>query len=153
MNPMIISLLLVDDHTVFREGVRALLETTNGFHVVAEADNGNEALILAERLRPDVVVLDWVMPGLSGREVLQRLKKQQPEAHVIILSMHADEAYVSSAVQSGASGYILKEDIVGHLAQAVRAAAAGQRYFSPGLEGLVASLKTGESKGESIESH
>ncbi len=130
---MTISILLVDDHAVFRESVRAVLETAPDFHIVGEAGCGKEALKLAEQLHPDVVVLDYKMPDMNGSDVAWHLAKTQDNINVIILSMHNDEFYVLMSLINGASGYILKEDIVRHLASAVTAAAAGQFYFSPNL--------------------
>jgi|WetSurMetagenome_2_1015567.scaffolds.fasta_scaffold260983_2 DNA-binding NarL/FixJ family response regulator len=132
-----ISILLVDDHEIFREGVRTLLEITTDFSVLAETNNGEDGLILAKRLHPDVLLLDWVLPGMDASQVIRLLDAQNLKIHTVILSMHADEAYISSAIRLGVSGYILKEDVVGHLARAVRAAAAGHSYFSPGLENQV----------------
>jgi DNA-binding NarL/FixJ family response regulator len=130
---MSISVLLVDDHIIFRESIRALLEVTTDFKIVGEASNGVDALAQVDQLRPNVMILDYLMPNLSGLEVVSRLQKQRTETHVVFLSMHNDESYVLNAVQNGASGYILKEDIVAHLARAITAAAAGQYYFSPSL--------------------
>ena len=130
---MPISILIVDDHKLFRESLRVLFEAATNFCILGEAGNGMECLDLAEKLRPDVVVMDCMMPGINGVDVTLCLRKQQSDTHVVILSMHGDESYVSSAVQNGASGYILKEDSIDHLVQAVTAAAAGQFYFSPGI--------------------
>jgi DNA-binding NarL/FixJ family response regulator len=139
--PMTISVLLVDDHTLFRESVRALLTATTDFNVVGEAGDGIDALVIVEHLYPDVVVLDYMMPGMNGVDIMWWLHKQRPETHVVLLSMHNDDAYVAAAIKNGASAYILKEDVVKHLAQAVAAAAAGQRYFSPGLRAIAAQLE------------
>lgn len=130
---MSISIVIVDDHSLYRQGVRTLLESTPDFRVVGEVDNGLDAFTMTEFLHPDVVVLDWVMPGLSGLEVMQLVNKCQKDTHVIILSQHNDDSYVQNAVKSGASGFILKEDAAAHLVKAIRAAAAGQLYFSPSL--------------------
>jgi DNA-binding NarL/FixJ family response regulator len=130
---MTISVLLADGHAIFREGVRTLLETNADFKIIGEAGNGKEVLALAEHLHPDVVVLDYVMPGLNGMDVTWQLHTKQPQTHVVILSMHADKAYILKAIDNGARGYVAKEDIVDHLIKAVRAAAAGRPYFSPCL--------------------
>jgi len=130
---MPICILIADDHQLFRESLRILLEATTDFCIVGEAQNGRECLALAENLHPDVVVMDYMMPDINGVDVTLRLRKQQPDTCVVILSMHGDACYVSSAIQNGASGYVLKEDSIDHLAKAVNAAAAGQFYFSPGI--------------------
>ena len=130
---MSISVLLVDNHTHFREAVRALLEVTTHFHIVGEAANGEGALALADLLHPNVVILDIKLPGMNGLDVLMHLRQQQPESYVIILSLYNNWIYVSRAIQNGASGYILKEDVSAYLAKAVDAAVAGQIYFSPSL--------------------
>lgn len=139
---MTISIILVDDHIIFREGVCAFLEATTDFHIAAVAGDGLQALELAERLRPDVVVMDHMMSGMTGLEVLCRLLKQQPNTHVVILSLHDDEFYVGNAIQNGANGYILKEDVVAHLAFAVTAAADSQLYFSPSLRERIINLQS-----------
>ena len=130
---MTISVLLVDDHPIFREGVRTLLETISEFNIIGEADDGKEALVLAELLHPDVVMLDYVVPGLNGPDVTRALHKKLPETHVVFLSIHADKVYTRNAIESGAKGYIVKYDILDHLLKAVRAAATGHPYFSPCL--------------------
>ncbi len=134
---MTISVILVDDHACFRVGTRILLESTTDFRILGEAANAADAVALAVRLHPDVIVVDWVMPGQCGLEVVYQLNQQQPETHAIILSMHDDLAYLSSALHSGCYGYVLKEDAVNHLALAIRGAAAGRSYFSPRLQKLV----------------
>jgi len=127
---MPISILLVDDHAIFRKGIRLLLETRADFHVLGEASSGVEALAMAAELRPDVMILDWVMPGLNGLDVL---RQAQPGVRVVVLSMHSDEAYVASALQNGACAYVLKDNIVNQLIKAVQSAAAGSTYPSPAL--------------------
>ena len=128
---MPISILLVDDHILFRAGVRALLEATTEFRIAGEAGDGLQALALAERLHPDVVVLDYMMPGMSGLEVVRSLHTHQPETRIVMLSLHDEEFYVLNSILYGASGYILKEDVSAHLALAVSAVTSGLFYFSP----------------------
>ena len=131
---MTINVMLVDDHTLVRDSLRELLEITTNFCIVGEAGNEMEALVLAERLRPDVLLLDYLIPNISCVHIMWWLRQRLPDMRVVILSMYDDETYVSHAVQNGASGYLLKEDIPTHLAPAVVAAAAGKYYFSPGLK-------------------
>ncbi len=128
---MPISVLLAEDHLLFRQDVRTLLEAHADLQIVGEATSGREAMTLAERLQPDVIVLDLVLPGLSGLEILNRLRGQQPKTHIVILSMHAEEVYVRNALYHGVSGYVLKEDAFSHLVPALREAVAGRQYLSP----------------------
>jgi DNA-binding NarL/FixJ family response regulator len=128
-----VTILLADDHQVMREGLKALLSTEKDFTVVGESGDGLEAIRQAERLHPNVLVLDLKMPGLPGLEVLRQVKRVLPKVHVIILSMHANEAYVLEALTHGASGFVLKDSSVADLVRAVREAVAGRRYLSPPL--------------------
>ena len=130
---MTIRLVLADDHLVVREGLRALLESDPDFSVVGQAENGVEVSALVDELRPDVVVLDLMMPGRSGIEVTRELA-QRPEAPpVLILSVHESEAYVHEALRSGAGGYVLKQAPAAELALGIRAVASGVRYLSTPL--------------------
>src|SRR5262245_11789739 len=130
---MTISIVLADDHPVVRRGMRALLEGEPDFAVVGEAADGLQALRLAERLRPDVLVLDLMMPGLNGLDALPALARRCPRTRVLVLSMYADESFVRQAFKQGATGYALKGCEAAVLLQAVREAAAGRRYLSPPL--------------------
>ena len=125
--------LLADDHTLFREGVRSLLERTAGVEVVGEFGDGREALEGIERLRPDVALLDITMPGLNGLEVATRAMRASPTTKVVLLSMHANEAYVSQALRAGVAGYLLKDAAAAELALALRAVVLGNRYLSPAI--------------------
>jgi DNA-binding NarL/FixJ family response regulator len=128
-----IRVILADDHTLLRAGLRALLEGLPGVEVVAEAADGVEALALVEAHRPDVVLMDIAMPRLSGLDVAARLGQERPEARVLILSMHKDEAYVLRAVLAGAAGYLLKDSDTEELGLAIRAVARGETYLSPAV--------------------
>ena len=127
------TIVLADDHHVVRQGLRALLEAEPGFSVVAEAADGLAAADLAERLQPNVLVLDLMMPCLSGLEVARQVRRLSPQTRVVVLSMHANEAYVLEALRNGVAGYVLKESTAADLVQAVREAVAGRRYLSPPL--------------------
>jgi DNA-binding NarL/FixJ family response regulator len=128
------TIVLADDHHVVRQGLRALLEAEPDFHLIGEAGDGLEAASLVERLQPDVLVLDLMMPGLSGLELTRQVRQRAlRHTQVLILSMHADEAYVLEALKNGAAGYVLKNSSAADLVQAVREAAAGRRYLSPPL--------------------
>ena len=130
---MSVTVLLVDDHPIVRQGLRNLLDSMPDFKVVGEAGDGLQALELIEKVQPQVLVIDVVMPGLSGLEVTQRVKRQWPAVKVIILSMQNNEAYVVSALKSGASGYILKDTGPEELVDAIRAVVKGERYLSKQL--------------------
>jgi DNA-binding NarL/FixJ family response regulator len=131
MTPM--RVLLVDDHTLVRAGLRSLLESLHEVEVVGEAGDGHEALRLAEALRPDVVLLDVGMPGLNGLEVAGRLATSDTSIRVLILSMHTSEEYVLRALRAGCAGYLLKGSAVSELEMAVRAVARGEIYLSPAV--------------------
>lgn len=126
-------MILAEDHPIVREGFRSLLAAEPDVEVVAETGDGAEAVALVERWRPDILVVDLVLPSLDGLEVTRRARAASPETGVVVLSMHKHEAYVTQAVQSGAAGYVLKESGVEDLVAALRAVRAGGRFFSDGL--------------------
>ena len=123
--------VLADDHAVVRKGIRALLASLPGVEVVAEASDGREALALIEAHRPDVAVVDVTMPGLNGLDVAVRVPKASPGTKVLILSMHAGEAYVAQALRAGVAGYLLKDAADDELPMAVKAVMRGDVYLSP----------------------
>jgi DNA-binding NarL/FixJ family response regulator len=127
------TIVLADDHQIVRQGLRALLEAEPDFSIVGEASDGLEAVRLVERFTPHVLVLDLMMPGLSGLEATRDVCQRLPKTRVVILSMHASEGHVLEALRNGATGYVLKNASATDLVQAVRTAAAGRRYFSPPL--------------------
>ena len=128
-----ITIVLADDHTIVRQGLRVLLEAEPDFSVVGESADGLEVAGLVERLHPDVLVLDIMMPGTSGLEVTWQVHESSPETRVIILSMHSNEAYVLAALRNGAAGYVLKDSSASDLLEAVREVSLGRRYLSPPL--------------------
>ena len=128
-----IRVLLADDHTLVRNGIRALLERVPEIQIVAEADDGREAMRLIKEHQPDVALVDIVMPGLNGLEVAARVTKDFPHVRVIILSMYASEEYVWQALRLGATGYLLKGANSTDLEQAVRAVERGETYLSPAI--------------------
>jgi DNA-binding NarL/FixJ family response regulator len=123
--------LLADDHTLVRAGIRSLLDSIERVEVVAEAGDGHETLQLIAKHRPDVALLDIGMPGLNGLEVAKRIVSESPRTKVIILSMHADASYVNQALRAGVAGYLLKGASVTELPLALEAVAAGQTYLTP----------------------
>ncbi len=128
-----IRVLLADDHTLLRQGMRRLLEAEDDFEVVGEAGEGLETIHKAEQLRPDVVVLDYAMPGLTGPQAAVRIKQMEPKTKLIILTMHDDEEYVEEALGAGASGYMLKDSASHELISAIRSVYRGDTYLSPGV--------------------
>ena len=128
-----IRILLADDHTVVRQGLRKLLEERPDWEVIAEAGDGREAVRLAEQHKPDVAILDVAMPLLNGIEATRQITKRVPSTRVLVLSMHADEAYVTQILQAGATGYLLKDSADVDLLKAVGEAAHGRSFFSPAI--------------------
>ncbi len=127
------TIILADDHKIIRQGVRALLEYEPDFHIIGEARDGVEALSLLKHTHPDVLLTDISMPGYSGIELAEEVRRRHLPTKVIILSMHGDEPYVNRAFACGASGYVLKESGVEHIVAAIREALAGGFYVSPPL--------------------
>lgn len=123
--------LLADDHTLVRAGLRSLLQQMENVEVVAEAEDGRQVLAAVAEHRPDVVLMDISMSGMNGLEATLQLKRDRPEVRVIILSMHATEEYVLQALRAGASGYLLKDSAPLELALALQAVARGESYLSP----------------------
>jgi DNA-binding NarL/FixJ family response regulator len=122
--------LLADDHTLVRAGIRSLLEKMTGIEVVAEAGDGHEALELIKKQLPDVVLMDIAIPGLNGLEALARVTKEFPAVKVIILSMHTNEEYVLQALKAGACGYLVKDSAVAELELALKAVTRGETHLS-----------------------
>jgi two-component system, NarL family, response regulator NreC len=127
------TIVLADDHGVVRQGLRALLEKEPGFSVVGEAPDGLHAADLVERLKPDLLVLDLVLPGLGGLDVAREVVRRSPRTRIVILSMHASEAFVVQAFRNGAAAYVLKDSSAADLVRAIREVLAGRRYLSPPL--------------------
>ena len=126
-----IRILLGDDHTVVRQGLRKILETQADWEVVAETSDGRDAVTRAIELQPDVVVLDIGMPLLNGIEATRQIVRRLPNAGVLVLSMHSDESFITRALQAGARGYLLKDSADTDLINGVAAVAAGKSFFSP----------------------
>jgi two-component system, NarL family, response regulator NreC len=131
MNP--ITVILVDDHDVVRTGLRSFLNTQEDVKVVAEARNGEEALLRADEMKPDLVIMDITMPGMDGLEATRQLKARSPECLVLALTVHEDKQYFMEMLAAGASGYITKQAAADDLVAAIRAVAAGQVYLQPAL--------------------
>lgn len=127
------TVLLADDHKLMRRGLRLILEQHPEFTVVGEADDGRQAVALAETLNPDIVVMDVAMPNLNGIEAAQQITGRHPKTAVVMLSMHSDESYVLRALKAGARGYLLKDSAEADLTQALQAVREGKSFFSPAV--------------------
>jgi DNA-binding NarL/FixJ family response regulator len=128
-----ITVLLVDDHTVVRQGLRALLETEEGVTIAGEAEHGRQALQMAKRLQPDVVVMDIAMPSLNGLEATRQIKRECPTAKVLVLSSYGDDEYVQRLIDAGAKGYLVKQSAAKDLVVAIRETAKGNSFFSASI--------------------
>src|SRR5438445_5909549 len=128
-----IRILLADDHTVVRKGLRLLLESHPGFQVIGDAADGRAAVSLAGEHTPDVVVMDVAMPGLNGIEAARQISAKLPHTAIVFLSMHSDESYVLKALKAGARAYLLKDSAEHDLIHAVEAVTQGKAFFSPAI--------------------
>lgn len=128
-----ITVLLVEDHMIVREGFRKLLDSEPDLELLGEAETGREAVKMAVALRPDVVVMDVAMPQLNGLEATRQIRKAIPKARVIMLSAHSDDAYVERAIAMGAAGYLLKQTSAHSLSEAIREVYKGGTFFSPSI--------------------
>ncbi len=146
-----IRILLADDHTVVRRGLRLLLESQPEFSVVAEAADGKQAVDAADSAQPDVVVLDIAMPNLNGIEAAQRILAAAPGTSIVILSMHADESYVLRALKAGAKGYLLKDSAEGDLIEAIKSVTRGKTFFSTEITKMLAEDYVREIRSRGIE--
>jgi DNA-binding NarL/FixJ family response regulator len=144
-------ILLADDHTVVRKGLRLLLESQPGFTVVGDAANGREAAALAEQHAPDVVVMDVAMPILNGIEAARQILGRHPQTAIVFLSMHADESYVLRALKAGARAYLLKDSAERDLIEAVEAVGQGKAFFSPAISKMLVEDYMREMKERNVE--
>lgn len=148
-----IRVLIVDDHTLFRESLRSLLKAAGGIEIVGEAENGIEAVRKAVQLRPDVVLMDIAMPNLNGLQATQKIKRENPSVKVLILTMYETEQYIIEMLHSGASGYILKRAAARELVSAIQAVSQGNAYLYPSvakkvLNGYLEQIKAGEKEDD-----
>lgn len=145
------NILLVDDHQLMRQGLRALLEREDDLCVVGEAADGQSALELAPRLRPDLVLMDVSMPGLNGIEATRRLLTLLPRTRVIGLSMNGDRRYVQAMFEAGAWGYLLKNSASEELIRAIRAVARDEKYVGPTIAGVVVEALLGGGSAQPVD--
>lgn len=143
-----IRLLLVDDHEIVRAGLRMLFLAEEDMEIVAEAGSGAEALTAVSQTRPDVVIMDVAMPGMSGIEATRRIKEASPETAVLALTMHEDEQYFFEMLNAGASGYVPKRAAPDDLVSAIRAVSQGQAFLYPSLAKLLVQDFLQRSDGE-----
>jgi DNA-binding NarL/FixJ family response regulator len=128
-----IAVLLVDDHAVVRQGLRALLEAEGDISIAGEAENGREAVVLAKKTLPEVVLMDLAMPGLNGMEATRQIVKAVPSARVLVLTSYGDDDYVAQVMAAGAVGYLLKQTAAADLLKAIREVCKGNSFFSPAI--------------------
>lgn len=146
-----VTIVLADDHNVVRQGFRSLLEKQEGFLVVAEASDGLEAVKATRDLKPDVLLVDLMMPCLNGLEVTRQIGELSPNTGVIVLSMYMDEPYVIEALQNGARGYVLKESNISDLVKAIREVADGRHYLGSPLSELAIAAYKKKTRGVSLD--
>jgi DNA-binding NarL/FixJ family response regulator len=132
-----LSILLADDHVTVRHGLKLLIDTQPDMRVIAEASDGQQAIRLAQELKPDVIVMDISMPGMNGLVATRTLKQLQPDAAIVTLTRHGDDAYLHELLRAGVSGYVLKQSAPAELLQAIRAAASGGQYLDSTLTSRV----------------
>ena len=128
-----VRILIADDHTILRAGIRSLLDMVPDFQVVGEVDNGKDAIQQVGQLTPDLLLSDLSMPGTNGTEAIQRIKSRYPDTKILVLTVHKTEEYVHAALKAGANGYVLKDDTSDELIAAIKNIAAGKTYLSPSI--------------------
>ena len=128
-----VRILIADDHTILRAGIRSLLDLVPDFQVVGEVDNGKDAIYQAGQLKPDLLLSDLSMPKTNGTEAIQHIKSRYPDIKILVLTVHKTEEYVHAALKAGANGYVLKDDTSDELISAIKNIAAGKTYLSPSI--------------------
>jgi RNA polymerase sigma factor (sigma-70 family) len=145
--------VLADDHTILREGLRALLSTNADFAVVGEAEDGREAVRCVEKLEPDLLLIDLSMPRMSGMDAISEIKKRHPDTKIIALTVHKTEEYLLTTLQAGADGYVLKDATHDELVTAIHHVVSGKSYLSPGIsEKVIEGYLEGKEKNSFITS-
>jgi two-component system response regulator NreC len=147
------TIVLADDHALIREGLRTVLAGEGDWSVVGEAADGMEAVALAEQLQPDVLIVDLMLPSLSGLEVIRQVSKRVKSTRIVALSMHANESYVLAALRNGASAYVLKDTSSTQIIEAIHEVIAGRRYLSPPLSQYALDAYVQKAKGAPLDSY
>lgn len=142
-----ITVLLAEDHTVVRQGLRLILDTSDEIRVVAEAENGRQAVKLAKELKPDIALLDVAMPLLNGLETVKQLRQDTPKTRVLILSSYDDDRFIDESLASGAAGYLVKHSAANDLIKAIQEVHAGRSFFSPAIQRRLAARMSGGRQG------
>jgi two-component system, NarL family, response regulator NreC len=150
---MAITIILADDHPVVRRGLRNLLQTEPDLSIVGEAGDGLETVGLVDRLHPDVLILDLMLPSLSGLEVLRIARQRSPETRVVVLSLYSTNAFIAEALKNGATGYVLKGCSEENLLRAVREAAAGRRFLSPPVNAVALDAYIDQARAGPLDPH
>ena len=127
------TILIAEDHTILREGLRSLLNTDQDFEVVGEAEDGREAIRVAEKIMPDLVLMDLTMPKMNGLEAIKEIKKRSPASKILVLTVHKTEEYILAALEAGADGYVVKDATHSELIMAMQKVLAGGRFLSPDI--------------------
>ena len=144
-------IVLADDHTILREGLRALLTADPNFEVAGEAQNGREAVRCVEKLEPDLLLMDLSMPRMSGMDAIREIKKRYPDTRIIALTVHKTEEYILTTLQAGADGYVLKDATQDELVMAIKNVMAGKSYLSPGIsEKVIEGYLEGKESSRSL---
>lgn len=143
---MSVKVALIDDHPIVRQGLRNLLQTEASLDVIAEADDGITGLELVQRVKPDVLIVDLMMPGLNGLDLIKQVLKRLPRLRILVLSMQSADSYVVEALKAGAAGYVLKETGPSEIIDAIQTVVAGQRYLSPKLAQRVLDFSSGKKR-------
>jgi DNA-binding NarL/FixJ family response regulator len=147
----VLHILIADDHGIVRAGLRMLLDRQEGMNVVAEAEDGVEAVEMAIGQKPDIAILDVAMPRMTGLQAARHIREQAPDVHVLLLSMHDDERYLFEALKAGASGYVLKRAADKDLVDAIRSVARGNSFISPHAEGTLLKKVLDDPDGDPTE--
>jgi DNA-binding NarL/FixJ family response regulator len=134
---MILKIIVVDDHKIVRDGLCSLIEGLSGYTIVGRAENGRQAIEVARREKPDIIIMDVSMPEMNGIDATSSIMEEIPSCKIIVLSMHSDKRFITGALQAGASGFLLKECAFQELNQALDAVRNGQTYLSPKIAGMV----------------
>jgi DNA-binding NarL/FixJ family response regulator len=144
-----IHILIAEDHLMVRAGIRALLEKAGDIHVMGEASNGQEAIEMTEALRPDVLIMDIMMPRMNGIQAAANIRDMKLPTYILLLSMYSDEGFVHQALQYGVKGYVLKSSVSDELLQAIRTVAGGKTYFSSPISEIVS--ETGSNSNSNLQ--